>query len=467
MMAAVSLRFFVCVSLILAPACKGASEEASSAAVVQAPKTVSGLVAATPPADAVAPASWSAATLPAVAPEPDLSLGSAVAADGSRIVIGAPGRASYPGPGRVFVYERSGDAWSLGATIVSATTREGDRFGSAVAIDGDTIVVGSAAIFDPSTGGIIAYGNAQVFTRGDDGWTHVTTLEPLGVRTSDTVDAIAVSGDVIAIGNPERDLDGETDDQRKPRCGAVSLWERKQGAWVAVGELRASDARELAATSQATFGDAIALAGDVLVVGARQAEPFGVEMSGAAYVFERRADGWTEVLRLPKAPLERWTTLGDQVATDGEHIAIAAGERGVWTLARVDGTWQDSGAIDEEAVGDPLRFGRVAIHGRRLAVGIASPVPLTTPPVVPGTRDVDIEALQRRRDTGAGEVWIYALGTGGWSREAQLTRAAAEAGDELGDALALGEGMLLAGAPRARPTSDGTDGGDVALFIAR
>jgi hypothetical protein len=205
----------------------------------------------------------------------------------------------------------------------------------------------------------------------------------------------------------------------------------------------------------------------VLVVGARQAEPFGVEMSGAAYVFERRTDGWTEVLRLPKAPVERWTTLGDRVATDGEHIAIAAGERGVWTLARVEGTWQDRGAIDEDAVGDPLRFGRVAMHGRRVAVGIASPAPFSTPPVVPGTRDVDIEELQRLRDTGVGEVWIYALGEGGWSREARLARAGAEAGDELGAALSLGEGMLLAGAPRARLASDGSDAGDVALFIAR
>ena len=319
MMAVVSLRFLLCVSLILAPACKGASDEASSAAVAAAPKTASGLVAATPPADAIAPASWSAATLPPVAPEPDLALGSAVAADRTRIVIGAPGRASYPGPGRVFVYERSGDAWSLGATIVSVTTRERDRFGRAVAIDGDTIVVGSGAIFDPKTGGSIAHGNAQVFARGDDGWTHVATLELPDVRSDENIDAIAVSGDVIAIGNPHRDLDGETDYQRKSWAGAVSLWERKQGAWVAAGEVRASDARELAASSAATFGDAIALAGEVLVVGARQAEPFGVEASGAAYVFERRTDGWTEVLRLPKAPVERWTLLGDHVATDGER----------------------------------------------------------------------------------------------------------------------------------------------------
>lgn len=454
--------------MIVALACsKPAADEASSTAIAEAAKTVSELVAVAAPADALAPASWSIATLPAVAPEPDLALGSAVAFDGTRIVIGAPGRAEYPAPGRVFVVERKGDAWVLGATIVSATTRERDRFGRAVAIDGDTLVVGSGAIFDPNSGGAIAHGNAQVFTRGDSGWTHMATLELPEVRSDENIDAIAVSGDVIAIGDPHRDLEGETDDQRKSWSGAVSLWERKQGAWVAAGEVRASDARELAASSQATFGDAIALAKGVLVVGARQADTFGVEMSGAAYVFERGADGWTEVLRLPKGPVERWTSLGNHVATDGEHIALAAGERGVWTLTRVDGEWRDGGAIDEDAIGDPLRFGGVAIRGGRVAVCIASPAPFSAPPVVPGTNDVDIETLQRMRDTGAGEVWIYALGEGGWSREAQLTRASREAGDELGAALALGEGMLVAGAPRARMAGDGTDGGDVALFVAR
>ena len=70
--------------------------------------------------------------------------GYSTSVDGDTIAVGSPGEffgTSYAG--RVFVYKKTSGNWSLQATLQPSDSDTGDSFGISVAIQGDTIVVGS------------------------------------------------------------------------------------------------------------------------------------------------------------------------------------------------------------------------------------------------------------------------------------------------------------------------------------
>jgi hypothetical protein len=75
--------------------------------------------------------------------------GASVAIDGDTAVVGADGRDRDKGA--VFVFERSGGAWTQKIRLLDATGATGDEFGNSVAIWGDKIIAG--APFSDGTGG--------------------------------------------------------------------------------------------------------------------------------------------------------------------------------------------------------------------------------------------------------------------------------------------------------------------------
>ena len=86
--------------------------------------------------------------------------GNSVAIDGDTIIVGAFEKNGSKGA--AYIYTRSSGAWTLQQKITGSDPDFFDRFGSSVAIDGDTILVG-AYIDDPGTG--IRQGSAYIFTR--------------------------------------------------------------------------------------------------------------------------------------------------------------------------------------------------------------------------------------------------------------------------------------------------------------
>jgi hypothetical protein len=137
--------------------------------------------------------------------------GSALALQGSRLMVGADrdfgiaGRS--PGTGVVFYYEQDQDGkdqWGLvkqiGHPSLYADETQELRFGAALALDGDTLVVGIAG--DAVNGNQYGTGGAaMVFERhagGFNAWGAVATL-----TTSNSVGvSVAISGPLIAVGGP-------------------------------------------------------------------------------------------------------------------------------------------------------------------------------------------------------------------------------------------------------------------------
>ena len=147
--------------------------------------------------------------------EADDKLGRSIAVDGDTLVIGAPEEDSDGGSGpddnsqsnagAAYVYTRSGNgAWVQVAFLKTSVSRPLDQFGYSVAISGDTIVVGAPAI------GVTTLGRAHVFVRERDGsWSEQTVLQSDNTIRRDLFgQAVAIDGDTVIVGAPGEDRGG-------------------------------------------------------------------------------------------------------------------------------------------------------------------------------------------------------------------------------------------------------------------
>jgi len=101
-------------------------------------------------------------------------LGISVAIDGTRIIAGADLASidGTPGVGAAYVFELQDDEWVETAKLHATKFLQLDRFGSAVAIENDLILVGAFA------GGIGEIGRAYVFRLIDGQWVEEQEFEP-------------------------------------------------------------------------------------------------------------------------------------------------------------------------------------------------------------------------------------------------------------------------------------------------
>ncbi len=176
-----------------------------------------------------------------------------------------------------------------------------NRFGAAMAVDGDTMVVGT----ETDTNG---FGAAYVFTRGDDGWDADVTLD---AGDSDTFFGyrVALDGDTLAVAYLRRD-DGGIE------RGHVRTFTRTDGVWSPEQEL-VVDGVDVSDR----FGLGLALDGDTLVVG--DDELSFVDSTPTVYVFTR-ADGQWSVTATLTAPTEQAGFYGSAVAVEGDLLLVGA-----------------------------------------------------------------------------------------------------------------------------------------------
>jgi hypothetical protein len=243
--------------------------------------------------------------------EPDNWFGQTLALSGDTLVVGAPEELfepPYPGHGRVHVFTRSDGQWQLDATLTAESPADRDRFGGAIALDGDTLAV---TVHQEQVGRV------ELFERDGAGssFARVQTLLPRrspGTQAeSDWVGPIALDGDVLAVSvAPAVNDPGQH----------IQVYERRTAGWEPTAELVGDLPPE-------TFGIALALEGRTLVVGDSylgSATGSGLTPTGGAYVFERGCDGgWTQRALLLAETENLSGNFGCAVAIDGARVVVA------------------------------------------------------------------------------------------------------------------------------------------------
>src|SRR5829696_6768791 len=146
-------------------------------------------------------------------------LGFSVAAQGDVVVSGARfADVADEDSGAVYVFRKGAEGWHEEAKLIPNDPFQHDRFGHAVAIDGDTIVVGAHAHHELGR----KQGAAYVFGFRRGAWRQEAKLTaPEAARFGH---AVAISGDRLVVGAPGGLVEGAT-------AGAVYVYRRQGSSW--------------------------------------------------------------------------------------------------------------------------------------------------------------------------------------------------------------------------------------------
>jgi len=317
------------------------------------------------------------------------NFGTAVALDGDTALVGAPGHSSSQGA--AYVFTLSGTTWSWQATLTATGGLAGDSFGWSVALSGDTALVGA-----PERGS--DQGAAYLFTRSGTTWSQqgVALTASDGAANDSFGSAVALSGDMALIGAPGHTVGGHSNQ------GAAYVFTRSGTTWSQQGgDLKASDG-----AVNDFFGSAVGLSGSTALVGALGHTVNGHSYQGAAYVFTRSGTTWSQQGGdLTASDGAALNFFGSAVALSGDTALVGApnhtvgsnsdqGAAYVFTRSGASWSWQATltatgGAVDDlfgSAValsGDTALVGTPYPNGQGAAYGVFLP-PTITPTVAAG-----------------------------------------------------------------------------------
>ena len=234
------------------------------------------------------------------------AFGGELALDGNTAVIGDPaGFGDVQGSAYVFARNAS-DQWSfLQKLLPPDPTPGGDRFGSHMALEGDTLIIGAPnKNFDSLTGA----GRAYAFERAAGTWQFRQIIaDPAPDSQNSFGSKLALQGDTLLIGVSNRDVDGVS------RQGAVYVYSRAAGAWSLAQRIVAPDA-----DPGAGFGQGVTLDGETALISSW--------MAGGPYVFRRSNAGWNFVEKLVPSTTAQGT--GEEVGIEGNTVFLGASTGG-------------------------------------------------------------------------------------------------------------------------------------------
>ncbi len=363
--------------------------------------------------------------------------GWSVAASRNLALVGAPQDSSGTKSGSAYLYARSQDGSNTWTQIKKLLPPDGissDEFGTAVAMSGDTLVVGARLRDDKGT----SSGAAYVFDRNQGGanqWGFIQKLLATDGAANDQFGtSVSIDQDTVAVGSPLANASSLAN------SGAVYLYARNQGGSNAWGQLK-----KLVASGPASgdhFGASVSLSGDSLVAGAPLVG--SPNNTGAAYVFLRNqngADQWGFSKKLVATNGTAAGQFGTAVAIAMDNVAVSAPVENASSLA-------DAGAVYLYArnQGGSNLWGQVKkLVSPDLAAGdrFGSALALSADGLVVGAPFADANGI----DSGA--AYLFGQNQGGsnlWGQLDKFLPAAVGASDKFGAAVAVGQGTIAVGA---------------------
>lgn len=334
-----------------------------------------------------------------------------------------------------------------------------DHFGSSVQLssDGNTLVMAATGEDSGATGvngsqednSVIDSGAVYVFARVDGQWQQQAYLKASNTDESDHFGqslSLSADGNTLAVGvlteaSVAQGINGDQTDNSAHNSGAVYVFVRSDGSWRQQSYIKASNSE---AGDQ--FGRTIGISGDgnTLVVSARYEDGSGRTVNsakdnegagnGAAYVFTRSGESWSEQAYLKSSNSDTTDNFGTAVSIsgDGNTIAVSAyGEASistgingnqednsghtvgaVYVFTRSGETWQQEAYIKGSAYRNSYAFGQHALSlsgdGNTLAVGV-----WTDPNVLNGLDSEQVNGVVGY----SGTVYIFARSNGEWQQE--------------------------------------------------
>ncbi len=260
----------------------------------------------------------------------------------------------------VYRYDLLGRSW--GDPVKLAPGVANDQVGFSVAASGDVVVTGAKG--DDASGPNA--GAAYVYRYDHDAraWGVPVKLTP-GVGFDEVGWSVAVDGDVVVVG-------AHLDDDGGPGAGAAYIYRYDPDAMSWGAPFKATPGADFD-----EFGHAVAVSGDVVVVGARQDDQSGVDAGAVyAYRYDPGAEAWIAPDKF--TPAMAGDDFGWSVAASGDVFVVGAytdgqvgPDAGAAYLYRFDPgsqTWLPPLTMRPAGAGDQYGFS-IAIDGTVTAVG--------------------------------------------------------------------------------------------------
>lgn len=250
-----------------------------------------------------------------------------LSSDGNTALIGAP-NAEVNGnayQGAAYIFTRYMGHWVQQKKLAADDGAAGHLFGYAVALSAE----GSNALVGATWGMITNQGaGGYIFTRGS-GWNQQAKLTAAdGVANDGFGSALALSGDgnTAVIGAPNARSGVITG------VGAAYIYTYFFGSWSQQAKLTAGDG-----TQGAHFGNAAALNGNghTALIGAYSAIA-GANMPGAAYVFTRSLSSWSPQAKLTAADGVSWADFGYSLSLSGSGDTALVGAPDAYVSGKPD-----------------------------------------------------------------------------------------------------------------------------------
>jgi antibiotic biosynthesis monooxygenase (ABM) superfamily enzyme len=287
----------------------------------------------------------------------------ALSADGNTAIVGGP--YDNTNAGAAWVFTRNGAAWTQQGDKLVGTGAVGNAeqgWSVALSADGNTAIVGGLAD-DRVTGA------AWVFTRNGDVWSQqggkLVGRDAVGSARQGHAVALSADGNIAIVGGPHDDA----------KTGAAWIYSRNGMVWNQIGN-------KLVGTGpvgNAEQGSSVALSadGNIALVGANTDDAD----RGAAWVFARRGNAWTQQgNKLVGSDAVGTARQGRSVALSADGSTAIVGGLGddseagaAWVFTRSGAAWTQQGnkLVGTGAVGNARQGRSVALSadGRTAIVG--------------------------------------------------------------------------------------------------
>ncbi len=296
--------------------------------------------------------------------------GRSVATDGNLVVVGSPEGSDDigVGPGAAYVFRRSGTVYVQEAKLVAPDPEIGAEFGRDVEVKRNTIVVGARFA---SNGIVQRSGAAYVYRKKGGRWVFLQKVVASNGSPEDNFGrAVALGDSRLVVSSRKMDLTGENE-------GATYVFHKKNGLWQEEAVLTAGDG-----TDNARFGQSVAVRGSLIFIGARDADTPASQKAGAVYLFRRTHDQWEEIAKLSAGDGRKGDQFGFNIDVAGDVLAVGARRAdpngledagAVYLYGHVGDAWEeiarltapDAESGDEFGHSVGMRRGRVAVGARR------------------------------------------------------------------------------------------------------
>lgn len=256
--------------------------------------------------------------------------------------------------------------------------------------------------------------------------------------------AVTILDDTAVMGAPNDDTAAGAN------AGSVYVFKRAGSIWSLEGKLVAGDG-----APSDSFGNAVAVSVDTVIVGAEKDGQTGISGHGSAYIFVRSSGAWSQQAKLVASDLAANDNFGHSVALSGNSVLIgsvsddlpgANNAGSVYAFVRVGTSWsQQSKLTASDAQANDLFGQSVALEGDTALVGANTEDPASV--------------------VNAGSAYVFVRSGTTWTQSQKLTDPTPGSGDNFGWSVSLSGDSALIGCYLDDAAVFNGDEGSASVFI--